>query len=91
MVADALIEIIGGLILLILGWLGLHVRAMSGRMDTLDKKIQTLDDNKVDNAVYQELRGDIHKILDELVSLKLEQARWQGRAESLDKNRQEKY
>lgn len=80
-------EIIGGLLLLILGWLGIQVRAMNGRMDTLDTKIETLDEKKVDKIIYQELKQDLHKILEELISLKLEQARWQGRSEHLDRNR----
>ena len=82
--ADVLVEIIGSLIILILGWLGFQVRAMAQRIDDLDEK-------KVDKVIYQELKQDLHRILEELIQLKLEQARWQGRMENQDKIRQERF
>lgn len=59
---------------MLMSWLGVHVKS-------LHNKINRLEQTKVDKEVYNELKSDIHKILEELIALKLEQARWQGRME----------
>ena len=49
---DALVEIIGGLIIMILGWLGFQVRSMGSRLDVLEEK-------KLDKIVYNDLNQKI--------------------------------
>lgn len=81
---DSLIEIIGGLILLILGWLGYEMR-------TTKQRIDELEENKLDKQVYHDLSQKIEKVNDTLIELKVELAKWHGRMESQDTNRREKF
>lgn len=81
---DALVEIIGGLIIMILGWLGFQVRGMGSRLDALEEK-------KLDKIVYNDLNQKIEKMTETLVELKVELAKWRGRSEAEDNNRQDRY
>ena len=81
---DYLLEIIGSLLLLILSGLGFQVRSMAQRLDQLEEK-------KLDKVVYEDLTHRIDKVSDALIDLKVELAKWHGRAEIQDKIRQEKY
>lgn len=81
---DSLIEIIGGLILLILGWLGYEMRTTKQRVDELEE-------TKLDKQVYHDLSQKIEKVNDTLIELKVELAKWHGRMESQDTNRREKF
>lgn len=81
---DSLIEIIGGLILLILGWLGYEMR-------TTKQRIDELEETKLDKQVYHDLSQKIEKVNDTLIELKVELAKWHGRMESQDTNRREKF
>lgn len=80
---DVLIEIIGSLILLVLGWLGIQVRSMGQRLDDLESK-------KLDKVVYEDLNHKIEKMTETLIEVKVELAKWHGRMESQDKIRQER-
>ena len=70
-----LVGIIGSLVLVLLGWLGMAVRKLSS-------KVEELEGRKIDKADFHLIREDIHKILDQIMELKLEHARWQGRSET---------
>lgn len=79
----ALLEIIGGLLVILIGWLHL-------RMNTLHKKIEELDKNKVDHDDMTDLKADIKFIRDSVLEIKVEQARWQGRAEKQEQMQRER-
>lgn len=80
---DTLLGIIGSLILLILSWMGFSMRSMGKRIDELNEK-------KADHADMKEVSANITKILDKVTDLQVENARWQGRAESQKLNSRDK-
>lgn len=77
---EYLLEIIGGLILMILGGLGWQVSVIKSDIKELYK-------TKADHEDMVELKVLMQQILDRLTDIQLEHARWQGRQEHQDKMR----
>lgn len=80
---EYLLEIIGGLILMILGGLGWQV-------SVIKTDIRELYKTKADHEDMAELKVLMQQILDKVTDIQLEHARWQGRQESQEKMRQER-
>jgi hypothetical protein len=80
---DYLIELIGGLILVVLSGLGWQISNMKNDI----KELQT---NKADHDTLNEIKDDLKLIIKELTELKVEQAKWQARRETIEQMRLEK-
>ena len=74
-----LIECLVGLNLVLLGWL--HMR-----QNRQGKLLET----KVDKEDFQEVRADIKEILNSVIDIKVETARWQGQMERAASNKRGK-
>lgn len=81
--ADALLEVIGGLIVAMLGGLGWYVGSLNKRLQVVEKDKADLDD-------VTEIKTDVKKLLETLTKLQIELARWQGRAEVHELSKPEK-
>lgn len=77
------VEIVGGLNLLVLGWLFMWVRGAHKRIDELDKE-------KVSHSDFNEMKEKLDKIYTAITGIQVEQARWQGFQEAHDSIRPEK-
>lgn len=69
---------------MILSWVGVEMRSVKKRVDDLE-------DKKLDKAVYTDLSNRIERVNESILDLKVELAKWHGRMESQDKIRQERF
>lgn len=70
-VVEALLGIIGGLNMILLGWLKMGQNKLSERID-----------DKVDHKDFSETKQYLERVLNEVIGLKVEIAKWQGRHEA---------
>jgi hypothetical protein len=56
----------------------------------LNKRLRHVEEKKIDKDHFQEVKDDIKRLLEEVLELKLEHARWQGKNEAEQKNKPER-
>lgn len=79
MVEVGLLEITIGLVVVMMGWLNL-------RHGQLEKRL----DDKADKEDVNEMKMDVKDILNSILQLKVDMARWQGTVENQHTNKPEK-
>lgn len=76
---EALLGIIGALNLSILGWVLMKQIAQGKEIDRLEKE-------KVSHESFNETRQDLKTLIEMVTNLRLDLARWEGKAENQEKH-----
>lgn len=69
-----LVKVAIGSVMVLIGWL--HTR-----QTTMSRRIDELNERKLDIKSFHEVRSDLKEILKQLTHLQVEQAVWRGRME----------
>lgn len=84
---DALVEIIGALIITMLTGLGIYTKRAHARIDELNAEVRLLQEKKSNHSDILVIQQDIKAILEELKRIEVETIRWQSRAEGQGLNK----